>query len=69
MSAQAKLAAKPSLTLKRRLNAPPQKVYAAWTDPQKILRWFGPDKGQVNDAETDVRVGGRYAVTFTTEDG
>jgi uncharacterized protein YndB with AHSA1/START domain len=69
MSAQAKLAAKPSLTLKRRLNAPPQKVYAAWTDPEKILRWFGPDSGHVNDAETDVRVGGRYAVTFTTEDG
>jgi len=26
---------KPSLTVKRRLNAPPAKVYAAWTDPEK----------------------------------
>ena len=26
-------AIKPSLTLKRRFNAPPAKVYAAWTDP------------------------------------
>ena len=69
MPAQAKPAVKPSLTLKRRLNAPPQKVYAAWTDPEKILRWFGPDSGHVNDAVTDVRVGGRYALTFTTEDG
>jgi uncharacterized protein YndB with AHSA1/START domain len=69
MPAQAKPAVKPSLTLKRRLNAPPQKVYAAWTDPEKILRWFGPDSGHVNDAVTDVRVGGRYAMTFTTEDG
>ncbi len=32
---------RPSLSFKRRLNAPPAKVYAAWTDPQKIIRWFG----------------------------
>ena len=69
MPAQARLAEKPSLTIKRRLNAPPQKVYAAWTDPEKILKWFGPDSGPVEDAATDVRVGGRYAVSFSTEDG
>ena len=33
---------KPSLTLKRRLNAPPAKVFAAWTDPEKMKRWMGP---------------------------
>ena len=37
-------ATKPSLTIKRRLNAPPAKVYAAWTDPQMIARWFGPGR-------------------------
>jgi uncharacterized protein YndB with AHSA1/START domain len=69
MPAQASLALKPSLTLKRRLDATPEKVYAAWTDPEKILKWFGPDSGPVQDAATDVRVGGRYAVSFSTEDG
>jgi len=69
MPAQTRLAEKPSLTLKRRLDAPPQKVYAAWTDPEKILKWFGPDSGAVHAAETDVRVGGRYAINFSTEDG
>jgi uncharacterized protein YndB with AHSA1/START domain len=69
MPAQASLATKPSLTLKRRLDAPPEKVYAAWTDPEKILKWFGPDAGPVQEAATDVRVGGRYAVSFSTEDG
>ncbi len=39
--ADAGLVARPSLTLKRRLNAPPAKIYAAWTDPEKIIRWFG----------------------------
>jgi uncharacterized protein YndB with AHSA1/START domain len=60
---------KPSLTLKRRLNARPEKVYAAWTDPRQLVRWFGPDSGPVTKAETDVRVGGRYMVEFHTEDG
>ena len=34
--------AKPSLTLKRRLKAAPGKVFQAWTDPEKIVHWFGP---------------------------
>jgi uncharacterized protein YndB with AHSA1/START domain len=69
MPAQADLATKPSLTLKRHIDASPEAVYAAWTDPEKIVKWFGPDSGPVTYAETDVRVGGRYAVTFHTEDG
>jgi uncharacterized protein YndB with AHSA1/START domain len=67
--AQPDTAVKPSLTLKRRLNAPAEKVYAAWTDPEKIVKWFGPDSGPVTRAETDLRVGGRYTVAFSTEDG
>lgn len=67
--AQPDTAIKPSLTLKRRLNAPAEKVYAAWTDPEKIVKWFGPDSGPVTRAETDLRVGGRYTIAFNTEDG
>ncbi len=62
-------AIKPSLTLKRRLNAPAEKVYAAWTDPEKIVKWFGPDSGPVTRAETDLRVGGHYTIAFNTENG
>ena len=65
------LAVRPSLTLKRRLNAPPEKVYAAWTDPQKIARWFGPArvKPGTEQASIDARVGGRYRISFDMEDG
>jgi uncharacterized protein YndB with AHSA1/START domain len=63
------VAAKPSLTLKRRFNAPAEKVYAAWTQPAQIAQWFGPDAGGVSHAEADVRTGGRYTVIFQTEDG
>ena len=69
MSAQPKVVQKPSLTLKRRLNAAPEKAYAAWTDPEKIVKWFGPDAGPVKSAVLDVREGGRYAIVFCTENG
>jgi uncharacterized protein YndB with AHSA1/START domain len=62
---------RPSLTLKRRLNAAPAKVYAAWIDPQKIARWFGPSsvKAGSEQATIDARIGGRYRVSFTMENG
>ncbi|MBA3318067.1 MAG: SRPBCC domain-containing protein [Gemmatimonadales bacterium] len=59
----------PSLSVTRRIQAPPAKVFAALTDPAKILRWWGPDAGPTVSAEADVRPGGRFSVTFRTEDG
>lgn len=58
--------AKPSLTLRRWLNAPPARVYAAWTDPQKLAKWWGP--GTPDDmlvADLDVRVGGDFHIGFS----
>ena len=68
---QQSFAAKPSLTLKRRLNARPEKVYAAWTDPEKLAQWWGPADTLADSvrAEMDVRVGGRFRVSFKTGDG
>jgi uncharacterized protein YndB with AHSA1/START domain len=57
-------ATKPSLTIKHRFNAPPAKVYAAWTDPQMIARWFGPPGVERVEAESDLRVGGAYSIAM-----
>jgi uncharacterized protein YndB with AHSA1/START domain len=64
-------AAKPSLTIKRRINAAPSKIYAAWTDPEKLAAWFGPSKVREGSlqAETDLRVGGHYRISFNATDG
>lgn len=63
------LIAKPSLTLTRRLAAAPEKVYAAWTDPPQMMRWWGMVGGKTLRAETDLRVGGRFHVGFRNPDG
>ena len=55
---------KPSLTLKRRLNATPEKVFAAWTRPETLARWFGPIECTSIEARIDLKVGGRYHITM-----
>ncbi len=55
-------AVKPSLTIKRRFNAPPEKVYAAWINPAKMSRWLGPPNVIKVNTTTDVTVGGRYTI-------
>ena len=55
---------KPSLTIKRRLNASPEKVFAAWTKPETLALWFGPGHCTRVDASIDLRVGGRYHITM-----
>jgi uncharacterized protein YndB with AHSA1/START domain len=69
MSAQPKLAVKPSLTLTRRLNATPEKVYAAWTEPEKLTKWFGPEQIETLRAQADASVGGRFRILMRSADG
>ena len=62
-------AVKPSLTVKRRFNAAPAKVFAAWTDAEKVKRWMGPGEVQVLSAESDARTGGRYRWVMQAPNG
>jgi uncharacterized protein YndB with AHSA1/START domain len=66
---QAKLEQNPALTLVRVYPVAPEKVWRAWTDPEALMHWFGPDEGKVALAETDLRAGGRFHVAFSTRDG
>ena len=63
------LTVKPSLTIKRRFNAPPEKVFAAWTDPHKVMRWMGPGEIKALHAESDLRTGGRYRWVMRAPNG
>ena len=62
-------AVKPSLTIKRRFNAAPEKVFAAWTDAEKMKRWMGPGQVFAKHTESDPRVGGRYRIVMQTPSG
>jgi uncharacterized protein YndB with AHSA1/START domain len=59
----------PSVTLVRRIKASPAKVWAAITQPDQMLRWWGPDAGPTLRAEADVRPGGRFSIVFRLLNG
>lgn len=58
-----------SLTLVRRIKAPPSRIWAAITQPDLMMRWWGPDAGPTLSVEADVRPGGRFSIVFRTLDG
>ena len=57
------------LEIKRVLNAPRDRVYAAWTDPSQLKQWFGPEKVQTRDLIADARVGGEFRWDLINSEG
>lgn len=57
--------------IKRRVTAPRERVFRAWTDAQSLQRWFFPtvNDNAVPHAEVDLRVGGHYRITMHTSSG
>lgn len=54
-----------TVRLHRVLAAKPERVYRAFTDRDAMARWLPPDGFIGKVQEADVRVGGRYHMTFT----
>lgn len=48
------------LTLSHVIAASPEKLFDAWTKPDMMLRWWGPEGATVAAHELDIRVGGRW---------
>jgi uncharacterized protein YndB with AHSA1/START domain len=63
-----KSADKTSLEIKRFINAPRARVYAAWTDPAQLKQWWGPKQMRTKSLEFDPRVGGKYRWTLVNEE-
>ena len=53
-----------SVRVVRELNGPPEQVWRAWSDPDLVRRWWGPDGFTCPRAEVDFRVGGATIVTM-----
>jgi uncharacterized protein YndB with AHSA1/START domain len=58
-----------ALVVTRTFDAPPHTIFAAWTRPELMKRWWAPKSSGVPllSVEVDVRVGGQYRYVFGTE--
>ena len=57
------------LVLTRLINAPREKVYRAWTDPEILKKWFAPLPYTTPIVEIDVRPGGSAYFVMRDPDG
>src|SRR5580658_5544468 len=53
------------LVFRRIYGAPIERLWRAWTDPAELGRWYlAGDDNVIYFAEVDLRVGGRFRVSF-----
>jgi uncharacterized protein YndB with AHSA1/START domain len=54
----------------RIFDAPRDRVFAAWTDPDEVAAWYGPEHFDTprDLVHIDLRVGGRYELTMVRRD-
>jgi uncharacterized protein YndB with AHSA1/START domain len=72
MDATTNLANEPAeraLTLTRIFDAPRGLVFDAWTQPQHLIRWWGPKGFTTPVCEMDVRAGGKYCFRMRSAEG
>ncbi len=51
---------KEDLVVKRIIDAPLEMVWKAWTDPEQVMRWWGPKYYASPWCKIDLREGGKY---------
>jgi uncharacterized protein YndB with AHSA1/START domain len=59
----------PFIDISREFDAPRDALYRAWTDPELVKQWLGPDRYEMLIDEYDVRDGGRYRYVHRDPDG
>jgi uncharacterized protein YndB with AHSA1/START domain len=57
------------LVISRIIDAPREKLFRAWTNPELIKRWFAPAPWTTSDAEVDVRPGGGSRIVMRDPQG
>ena len=58
-----------SLTVRRTVSAPRERVFRAWTDPAEMRKWLSPEALTTPEATVDLREGGRFRIVMAAPDG
>lgn len=54
-------------TFQRTYDAPVGDVWRAWTEPELLRRWWGPEQTTIDECEVDLRVGGRLRIVTVAD--
>jgi uncharacterized protein YndB with AHSA1/START domain len=50
----------PTIRIIRDFDAPPDRVFRAWIDPELVVRWLGPKSSEIRIDQWNARTGGNY---------
>lgn len=56
-------------TFERTYAAPIADVWRAWTDPELLRQWWGPEKTTIPECEVDLRIGGPIRIVMEAGEG
>ena len=59
----------PTIVITREFEAPPERVFRAYTEPELVAQWLGPRRLAMRIDEYDARTGGSYRYVHAEEDG
>jgi uncharacterized protein YndB with AHSA1/START domain len=59
----------PTIVITREFDAPPERVFRAYTDPDLVVQWLGPRRLTMRIEHFDCRTGGAYRYVHVDEDG
>ena len=57
------------LVLERVVDVAPELIWAAWTQPEHLTKWFTPAPWTTPEAEVDLRPGGIFRTVMRSPDG
>ena len=58
-----------ALVITRVLEAPRELVWRAWSEPERVMQWWGPEHFTAPSATMDFRVGGQWLYCMRGPDG
>ena len=58
-----------AILIERVFDAPLERLWQAWSDPQQFMRWWGVRAFTTPVAEIDFRLGGKYLYCMRARDG
>ena len=53
-----------AIEFERTYDAPLEIVWQAWTDPEQLKEWWGPDNVSIPECEVDLHVGGKIYIVM-----
>ena len=57
------------LEIERLIAAPPERVFELWTEPELVVRWWGPEGFDTPASSLDLREGGQWRTTMRSPEG